>query len=195
MTEKTTNDIYSMLSGKAEPEDNDKLGKLSELCEKLRAADDVVAQKKRELQDAVDAFRELANYAIPEHMRDINVSEVKLTDGAVVSCKPYYIARIADGANDAFVAWLIEHEQDDIVKTTVGAEFSRTDRDKAKEVLEQLRTVLPDAGGTLVLKEAVHWKTLESWFKSRYELGEELPPIEILNQEVGYVAKIKGARR
>jgi hypothetical protein len=157
------------------------------LAEKAKAQ----LQLERDIEDAEAALkvlnekhRKLSQLEIPALMKEIGMSEFKLTDGSKVTVTPFYSGKIT---TDAGFNWLKQHGHGSIVKSfyEVPYNFSATE-----EELETIQNALDDAGLFYEEKKSVHHMTLGAFIKEQSINGTPVPA-DLFNVYEGFKTKIK----
>jgi hypothetical protein len=96
---------------------------------------------------------------------------IKLSDGTMVEAVPTYKAYITKANQLKAFDWLRKNGYGDIIKHDISVEFSMGQDDKAREVLELLKS----KGTTPIQKEHVHHMTLSTFVKEQTEKGMDVP--------------------
>lgn len=102
----------------------------------------------------------------------------------------------------AGIAWLVENEHDDLIKTTVTIELPRGALADARRIQAFVASMPeldpetglprdngPPIGHSASVAETIHWGTLTSFVKEQLKKGTVLP-LESLGAQVGRIAKI-----
>lgn len=117
--------------------------------------DEVKALKKR--------LRKVSEEDLPGAMLVAGVSEIKLSDGAVVSIKKDLFPTIPKPKTLLAYSWLRNNGHGSIIKNNVTIQFGMGEDEKATTLLTQLT----DGGYNPVQKESVHAGTLKSFVKEQ----------------------------
>lgn len=152
---------------------------LSQLEEKIQMEEDHLKSLKQE-------YRKVSEDLLPNKLREMGVSEFKLSDGTSMSIQQYYSARITPENRDACFHWLEHNGLGDIIKNTVSANFGRGEDEAAQELMTQLE----GDGHSLVQKKWVEPMTLKAVVREQVEKGSDLP-LETFNVHVGQKIKVK----
>lgn len=162
---------------------------LDDLTGLARALIDAEAKVERltlELQEAAEHVRRLKEDTIPCVMQELELEDIRLTNGQTLSLKEEVYASISkDRAPEAF-QWLTVHEHDGIIKTSVTLEWGKGDLKKALKIYAQLVKKHP----TAVLERSVHPQTLKAFLRERIQSAEPFP-MELFGARAVTVAKLK----
>jgi hypothetical protein len=173
--------------------------RLAALRAKVAEARDQEAQKA-DLEERLTAInislQDLYYKALPDLLDEVGVPKITLAaEGnmpeVTAEAKPFYRANIASGWPDeqrkAAFAYLDELNSGDIIKTQVGVQFGRDQRDDAIAFADQLAK----GGMTPILKEEVPHSTLTAWLKEQVEKHNFTPDLDKIGGTVGRVVKLK----
>lgn len=131
----------------------------------------------------------LAGQLLPEAMRALGLTTLKLVSGEKVDVKPILRASIPAEHRDAALAWLDAHGFGDLVKHDVSASFGKGEDAEARLFLE-----LAVARGVPVEdRRTVHPQTLAAFVREQDDAGAELPE-QLLGVFRADVAKITRPR-
>jgi len=150
---------------------NAQLKQLSVLAKALLTQEKVIQDLTEKLEQKQLKLNELRRRLIPDLMRDIGVSEFKLTSGIKVTIRELIEASIkAENQFKAF-AWLRENEFDSLIKNEVVTKFGMKEDKKALKLLKELMAKGYDSAH----KESIHGGTLKAFVKEQLEAGNPLP--------------------
>jgi len=161
---------------------------LTALADDLFNAQTRVTELEAELKTAQKEAQRLAEFAIPEAMDTLGVTELKTTSGLIVevgdSIKAGNLKR-PDG-----LEWLRGIGEGGSIKTLVGVPFTAGSEADADEFVERL------AGEGLAAKKTaeVNHMTLKSIIKRKLEEGEDVP-MELLGAFQFRQATVKPAKK
>lgn len=149
---------------------------LIQLADELQEAEAYVALKEKELEEAKDAMKEIAEMRIPSATDGLE-GKFALSDGRTLEVKEDIRSSIAGDKRIPAIQWLDEHDYGHIVKRVIAVEFGK---DSDKEVAEYKAVLEKHKKATnrpLVVKEqySVHHATLNAWVKEQLGEGVELP--------------------
>ena len=164
----------------------DQTKNLSDKVIELRNLEDQVAASENHTKYLKEKAKQLSNFDIPKMMQEMNVTKLKLKDGASIEVKPFYGANITPDKQEKAFNWLREHGLGDIIKNDVTVTFGMSEDNKATAY-----TVLARGQGyEPVQKVAVHTGTLKAVGRERTESGQDMPA-DLFNTFVGNQTKIK----
>ena len=158
---------------------------LSDEVIKLRNLEEQVAASEEHTKTLKEKARELSQIVIPEMMKEMNVTKLKLKDGASIEVTNFYSARITPDKQEAAFNWLRENGLGDIIKNDVTVTFGRGEDNKAMAYA----TLAKGQGYEPVQKIGVHAQTLKAVVRERTESGQEMPA-DLFNPFVGNQTKI-----
>ena len=158
---------------------------LSDEVIKLRNLEDQIAASEDHTKTLKEKARELSQIVIPEMMKEMNVTKLKLKDGASIEVTNFYSARITPDKQEAAFNWLRENGLGDIIKNDVTVTFGRGEDNKAMAYA----TLAKGQGYEPVQKIGVHAQTLKAVVRERTESGQEMPA-DLFNPFVGNQTKI-----
>ena len=138
--------------------------------QKKSRAIEKAAERMKVMQEAAN---EILEKQIPDYMAEMDISEVRLSDGAAVKCVGKVFASIAAKNKDKAHKWLRNNGHDDIIKNVVTATYGKGQLADAVK-LEQRITA---DGFTVVRKESVHNSTLQAWVRDMNENAKRVPAI------------------
>lgn len=164
---------------------DDELKSLSDLA--LRQLDLEVESER--LQAKLDKVNEqllqIGTVTIPDKMKDLGLSEFKLSDGSKVSVKPFYSASIIKEEAPGAIKWLEDNELGGVVKREINVPIDKGDSTGTKKIEAALKKLKIE----FEKKEGVHAMTLKSLFKELSEAGKTLP-VKYFKTFVGSITKI-----
>ena len=164
----------------------DQTKNLSDKVIELRNLEDQVAASENYTKDLKEKAKQLSNFDIPKMMQEMNVTKLKLKDGASIEVKPFYGAHITPDKQEAAFNWLREHGLGDIIKNDITVTFGMSEDNKATAYAVLAR----GQGYEPVQKVAVHTGTLKAVVRERTESGQDMPA-DLFNPFVGNQTKIK----
>jgi hypothetical protein len=153
----------------------DTLARTSDLASQLVSAIDAVGAADVELKKAKELQRRLEEEDLPELMREVGLTEMKLSDGSAVTVKDEVSCAITEEKRTRAHAWLVEHGFGGLIKTEVVVAFGREEHDEALACAEKIHDELSREA---VLEERVHPATLKSFIKEQREAGLT-PPTDL----------------
>ena len=144
---------------------------LSDEVIKLRNLEEQIAASEDHTKTLKEKARELSQGVIPEMMKEMNVTKLKLKDGASIEVTNFYSARITPDKQESAFNWLRENGLGDIIKNDVTVTFGRGEDNKAMAYA----TLAKGQGYEPVQKIGVHPQTLKAVVRERLESGQEMP--------------------
>ena len=158
---------------------------LSDEVIKLRNLEDQVKASEEHTRTLKEKARELSQIVIPQMMKEMNITKLKLKDGASIEVSNFYSARIIPEKQEAAFNWLRSNGLGDIIKNDVTVTFGRGEDNKAMAYA----TLAKGQGYEPVQKIGVHPQTLKAVVRERTESGQDLPA-DLFNTFVGNQTKI-----
>ena len=158
---------------------------LSDEVIKLRNLEDQVKASEEHTKTLKEKARELSQIVIPQMMKEMNITKLKLKDGASIEVSNFYSAKIISEKQEAAFNWLRSNGLGDIIKNDVTVTFGRGEDNKAMAYA----TLAKGQGYEPVQKIGVHPQTLKAVVRERTESGQDLPA-DLFNTFVGNQTKI-----
>ena len=158
---------------------------LSDKVIELRNLEDQIAASENHTKYLKEKAKQLSNFDIPKMMQEMNVTKLKLKDGASIEVTNFYSARIVPEKQEEAFNWLREHGLGDIIKNDVTVTFGMSEDNKAMAYA----TLAKGQGYEPVQKIGVHPSTLKAVVRERTESGQDLPA-DLFNPFVGNQTKI-----
>ena len=158
---------------------------LSDEVIKLRNLEEQIAASEDHTKTLKEKARALSQGVIPEMMKEMNVTKLKLKDGASIEVTNFYSARITPDKQELAFNWLRENGLGDIIKNDVTVTFGRGEDNKAMAYA----TLAKGQGYEPIQKIGVHAQTLKAVVRERTESGQEMPA-DLFNTFVGNQTKI-----
>ena len=158
---------------------------LSDEVIKLRNLEEQIAASEDHTKTLKEKARELSQVVIPEMMKEMNVTKLKLKDGASIEVTNFYSARITPDKQELAFNWLRENGLGDIINNDVTVTFGRGEDNKAMAYA----TLAKGQGYEPIQKIGVHAQTLKAVVRERTESGQEMPA-DLFNTFVGNQTKI-----
>ena len=152
---------------------------------KLRNLEDQIAASEDHTKTLKEKARELSQIVIPEMMKEMNITKLKLKDGASIEVSNFYSAKIILEKQEEAFNWLRSNGLGDIIKNDVTVTFGRGEDNKAMAYA----TLAKGQGYEPVQKIGVHPQTLKAVVRERTESGQDLPA-DLFNTFVGNQTKI-----
>lgn len=158
--------------------DSDALVRIAVLARLLADQQKAVAAAESQLQLLKEEMRRTETEDLPELMKELGLSEVKLEDGSKVEVKPDVQCGITEDRRPAAHAWLEAHGFGGLIKTELRLGFDRDEREAAKDMAKK---IAQEFEREVEFVDAVHPGTLKSFIKEQMALGAEgsNPPKEL----------------
>ena len=158
---------------------------LSDEVIKLRNLEDQVKASEEHTKTLKEKARELSQIVIPQMMKEMNITKLKLKDGASIEVSNFYSAKIIPEKQEAAFNWLRSNGLGDIIKNDVTVTFGRGEDNKAMAYA----TLAKGQGYEPVQKIGVHSQTLKAVVRERIESGQDMPA-DLFKTFVGNQTKI-----
>ena len=158
---------------------------LSDEVIKLRNLEDQVKASEEHTRTLKEKARELSQIVIPQMMKEMNITKLKLKDGASIEVSNFYSAKIILEKQEEAFNWLRSNGLGDIIKNDVTVTFGRGEDNKAMAYA----TLAKGQGYEPVQKIGVHPQTLKAVVRERTESGKDMPA-DLFNTFVGNQTKI-----
>ena len=158
---------------------------LSDKVIELRNLEDQITASEEHTKTLKEKAKQISNFDIPTMMKEMNISILKLKDGASVEVKQFYGAYITPDKQEKAFSWLREHGLGDIIKNDVTVTFGMGEDNKATAYA----VLAKGQGYEPVQKIGVHSQTLKAVVRERTESGQDMPA-DLFNPFVGNQTKI-----
>lgn len=130
-----------------------------------------VAHIEEKLEAAKALLKKVQEEELPNAMKEIGMTEFKLTDGTKVTIKNEVYCSIPKDDGGRALNWLRDHNFGGLIKNQIIAEFGKGEDAKALEAAE----LLAEAGFHPEQKQTVHPQTLKAFAREQIEKGNEFP--------------------
>lgn len=134
----------------------------------LEMADAAAAQAKADLARTLTED-------LPELMRELTLTELKLEDGTEVDIREEVDCSITEANRVNAHAWLREHGFGALIKSAVSVFFGRDEEAMRDELLELLASHFEGTDKVPEVHETVHPATLKSFIKERRAAAADAP--------------------
>ena len=151
---------------------SDILTQIAKLSELLRAADANAVALARDLQEAKEEVRRIQEDDLPELMREVGLSEIKLADGSSIKVVDEVDCNISEERRYRAHEWLTLNGFGGIIKSAITVEFGRDEHDEALAAAQKIHDV---TGRDADLREGVHPQTLKAFIKEQMAAGVSIP--------------------
>lgn len=151
---------------------DDALQRITNLGKQLRDAQAEVKRLTAELAAAKAIQTRLEREALPELMREYDLDEFKLTDGAKVTIKDDLECAITEANKEAAHKWITKRGDDGIIKTVLLVEFDRDEREQAIKLAQKVRKL---TNKPVEVSESVHPQTLKAYLRELLKKKVKVP--------------------
>lgn len=151
---------------------SDALNRITALAQVLLKAEAKVTSLTEELRLAKETARGLSEEDLPELMRELEITEIRLEDGTSVKVSDEVSCAITEFNKPAAHEWLTLHGYGGLIKTAVEVMFGRDEHDAAMAAAKEIEGQL---SREVMVSESVHPQTLKAFVKERLEAGETIP--------------------
>ena len=172
-----------------EQSSNEELASISGLAQQLLVVQKDIEEKKLELKELEEQFRQISESSLPEALQSANLSEIVLSDGTKLSVSPFYKGHISEKNRPAALDWLMQNGHGGLIKNEISLKFGRDEDERAQDTIASLQ----QRGLSPSVKQGVHAQTLNAFVKEQLTNGKDLPS-EIFGIYVGSRAKIERKR-
>ena len=172
-----------------EQSSNEELASISGLAQQLLVVQKDIEEKKLELKELENQFRQISESSLPEALQSANLSEIVLSDGTKLSVAPFYKGHISEKNRPAALDWLMQNGHGGLIKNEISLKFGRDEDERAQDTIASLQ----QRGLSPSVKQGVHAQTLNAFVKEQLTNGKDLPS-EIFGIYVGSRAKIERKR-
>jgi hypothetical protein len=169
----------------------DNVTRLSQMLLLYQAARDEVEKAEAALQLAKQRFNSIEQIDFPELMKEIGLSEMKMSDGTKLTLDSQIQCSITDEKRDAALAWLEANGLGGIIKNKLAAEFGRDQIDEAREAATRIAEdfeVVCEVVGT------VHVATLKATLGEELKQGKAVPE-DLFGLRIFDRVKVKEAKK
>lgn len=148
------------------------LSRVTALAQLLLATAERIAKIEAELAEAQAAYLRVEREDLPELMREVGLTQLRLANGVEVSLAEDVTATIPEERRAAAHAWLREHNFGGLIKTVVSVPFGRGEEQEARRLAEMIHDDLHHDAN---VDEKVHPQTLKAFVREQVEGGKPLP--------------------
>jgi len=151
---------------------NEQIGEISSLAELQRKQEADVEDLEKRLKTALAALRQTQEQDLPAAMLAAGMEQFKTTGGVSIGIKETLYASIPKAKRPAAVAWLLEHNQESLVKEDVVIPFDKGDHQKVGELV----SLLEQAGyDQFSVNEAINTGSVKAMIREMLENGDDVP--------------------
>jgi hypothetical protein len=139
-----------------------------EVATKLEA---YTIQMEEDLKAAKKHLNDLKTFRIPEIMSELQISSI-VWKGWKCSVAQHVSGSLPKDPvlHEKAINWLTDHEAGDIIKTSIGVDFSISQHNEALDLSQELQ----EKGYLVGLKSGVHPQTLCAWVRERLKEGDDI---------------------
>lgn len=156
----------------AQPNLSDALVRITKLAQLLQEQKNAVLSLTDQLAAAKLDARRTEEEDLPELMREIGLTEIKLEDGSSVKVIDEVDCAITEANRFAAHTWLIAHDFGGIIKTAITIEFDRNEQEVAADAAQKIQELL---NREALVSEKIHPQTLKSFVKEQLQKGTPIP--------------------
>lgn len=178
-------------SASSAPPEADLLAQISGLAAVLLDRKAEVEQREEQLKAAKEELRKVEREDLPELMRSVGMSELRLDDGSRVAVADDVECHISEERKAAAHAWLEANGFGGLIKTSVEVSFGKNERAEAIAFVGEVRKI---TARPIDLNEGVHSATLKAFVKERLAAGE-IVPFDLFGVFPFARAKVTAARK
>lgn len=183
-------DEFAAYAADAKPaplEGGDLLTRISNTVREIMAARDDVKEAEEVLKLAQSRVRTLEEFTLPEMMNEAGQKKLTTKDNYDVELDEVLRASIPAGNQSEAFIWLIEHDQEAIIKREVKLQFGKGENERAEALLKLLVSNKYSPSSD---KRSVHPQTLAATLRELLEEGVDVP-LPLLGAHVQPIVKIK----
>jgi len=144
---------------------------LTDKVQQLKDLEDEIANAEESVKKLKEKANIISQFEIPEMMKDMNITKLKLKDGETVEVGNFYSASILPEKQEEAFTWLRNNGRGDIIKNDITVTFGRGEDNKAMAYANLAK----GQGFEPVQKVGVHPQTLKGVVRECHESGIELP--------------------
>ena len=144
---------------------------LTDKVQQLKDLEDEIANAEESVKKLKEKANIISQFEIPEMMKEMNITKLKLKDGETVEVGNFYSASILPEKQEEAFNWLRDNGRGDIIKNDITVTFGRGEDNKAMAYA----TLAKGQGYEPVQKVGVHPQTLKGVVRECHESGIELP--------------------
>jgi hypothetical protein len=165
---------------------SDALVRVTALANIITEMTKAIAQREEEQRLAKQALRRVEEEDLPELMRELTLTEIRLEDGSAVKVSDEVNCSITVERKPAAHAWLVENGFGGLIKTELTLSYGRDQQEQAHKDALRIQKSLKIP---VEVSEVVHPQTLKSFIKERLEAGEA-PPTDLFGIHPFVKAKV-----
>jgi hypothetical protein len=166
------------------------LDNLIALCKHLDEFENRRDRLEEELKYVEQRIKDLSTRSIPDLMRAVNLTELRLTDGQRISVRPDIVASVSKERMPQVLAWLQAHNAQAIAKQKLVVDIN----DLPKETVIAMENAAIALGAKPTMDASIHPSTLRAFVKEQLEQGTPDFPRELFGVHEGSKAVITTGR-
>ena len=168
---------------------------VSEMVSELENIDSQIELFEQNLKEAKNNRYKLVTESLPALLAELNLSELKMEDGSMISVKQVVAGSIKVADRPQAFQWLRDNGHGDLVKHVISVSFGAGEDDIAQNTKALLSDHLNANSKGLDVddKETVHNQTLNAFLRQLNENGEEIPAF--FNPFISQEAKLKRGKK
>ncbi len=147
------------------------LEEVSELCTRQINLEDQLEHAEEAVERLKEELREIQEKQLPDLLKEKNLSEIRLASGEKLILQEKVFASIPVENKEPAHTWLREQGFGDLIKNLVTLTFARGEDNRAKLILEELRS----RGFEPQNNVSVHPQTLKAFAREQLANGKPLP--------------------
>lgn len=181
-------DALESIAGTITAPDDEQNAEVARLANEQLKLEQEISELENRLALTKDLHRDISTKQLPDKLAEAGLSEIKLTNGAKITVKPFYEGNIKKDREEAAFSWLRNNGHGDIIKNEIKLAFGKKEDGRA----QRLREYLQSHGMDFTQKESVHYQTMRAFIREQVE-GGTLPQeaFDLLGVYVGQQATIK----
>jgi len=144
---------------------------LTDKVQQLKDLEDEIANAEAGIKKLKEKANIISQFEIPEMMKEMNITKLKLKDGETVEVGNFYSASIIPEKQEEAFKWLRENGRGDIIKNDITVTFGRGEDNKAMAYANLAK----GQGFEPVQKVGVHPQTLKGVVRECVESGIDIP--------------------
>ena len=150
----------------------DSLARVAKMAHLMMSIGQTIAEQEATLAKTKAAFTQIEQEDLPELMRELTLTEIKLDDGTAIEVKDDVQCGITEANRPAAHAWLDKNGFGGLIKTVIVIAFTRDERKAAEAAAVKIQKTLKRE---VLVNESVHAATLKSFVKEQLAQSKEVP--------------------
>jgi len=162
---------YSAYVDERASDQEDVLGRISVLADKMHDLDKELAQVDMQMKRLKEQRRQISEEQLPELFERVGMQELKTRSGLPLKMKERVHTNVSKDRKPAAIAWLDENGHGGMVKRNVIIEFDKTQADKVEALFRLIGRGWPNHRQEL----DVHASTVKAFVTQQLKDGKEIP--------------------